>query len=60
MIFNIYGEGKAKEIEYDKSNSNIKSDNVQGAIDELANRIIFATEEPEEVPENSIVMVYEE
>lgn len=61
MIFNTgSGGGNAKTVRYDNSKVNLKGTNVQGVIDELANRITFATEEPTTVPANCIVMVYEE
>jgi hypothetical protein len=61
MIINTgSGGGNAKTVSYDNSNVNLKGTNVQGVIDELANRITFSTEEPTTVQENCIVMVYED
>ena len=57
MIFNSVSN--AKELALDNGKNNLKSKNVQGAIDELAGRIIFSDTEPLDVEENTIVMVYE-
>ena len=59
----ILAKLKAVFIEYDNTESKLESLTVQGAIDEVNSKvvnIIFATEDPTEVPENTIVAVYEE
>lgn len=39
MIFNVDGDGTAKQVKYDNTNSSLESENIQGAVDELADRL---------------------
>ena len=57
MIFNT--NSTAESTSYNNSQSELTSKNVQGALDEVATKIIFDTVEPETVEAGKIVMVYE-
>lgn len=60
---NIIAKLTAVFVTYDNAVSNLEAVNVQDAINEVnskVTKITFATEDPTEVPENTIIAVYEE